>query len=40
MVMEVDRQLKFKLHERMQVEFISNNVDVVTHDCSSSAAPA
>ena len=25
--MEVDKQLKFKAHERMQVEFISNYVD-------------
>ena len=39
-VMEVDKQLKFKSHERMQVEFISNNVDVITHDCLSSAALA
>ena len=30
--MEVDKQLKFKSHQRMQVEFISNNVDVMTHD--------
>ena len=39
-IMEVDRQLKFKSHERMQVEFISNNVDVTTHDCLSSVALA
>ena len=39
-VMEVDKQLKFKSHERMQVEFISNNVDVMTHDCLSSVAVA
>ena len=39
-VMEVDRQLKFKSHQRMQVEFISNNVDVMTHDCLSSVALA
>ena len=39
-VMEVDKQLKFKSHERMQVEFISNNVGVMTHDCLSSVAPA
>ena len=38
--MEVDKQLKFKSHERMQVEFISNNVDVMTHDCLSSEALA
>ena len=38
--MEVDKQLKFKLHKRMQVEFISNNVDVITHDCLSSVALA
>ena len=30
--MEVDKQLKFKSHQRMQVEFISNDVDVMTHD--------
>ena len=39
-VMEVDKQLKFKSHERMQVEFILNNVDVMTHDCLSSVAQA
>ena len=39
-VMEVDKQLKFKSHNRMQVEFISNNVDVMTHDCLSSVALA
>ena len=38
--MEVDKQLKFKSHERMRVEFISNNVDVMTHDCLSSVALA
>ena len=38
--MEVDKQLKFKSHRRMQVEFISNNVDVMTHDCLSSVALA
>ena len=38
--MEVDKQLKFKSHEHMQVEFISNNVDVMTHDCLSSVALA
>ena len=38
--MEVDKQLKFKSHQRMQVEFISNNVDVMTHDCLSSVALA
>ena len=39
-IMEVDKQLKFKSHQRMQVEFISNNVDVMTHDCLSSVALA
>ena len=39
-VMEVDKQLKLKSHQRMQVEFISNNVDVMTHDCLSSVALA
>ena len=39
-VIEVDKQLKFKSQERMQVEFISNNVDVMTHDCLSSVALA
>ena len=38
--MEVDKQLKFKSHKRMQVELISNNVDVMTHDCFSSLALA
>ena len=38
--MEVDKQLKFKSHKRMQVEFISNSVDVITHDCLSSVALA
>ena len=38
--MEVDKQLKFKSHQRMQVEFISNNVDVMAHDCLSSVALA
>ena len=38
--MEVDKQLKFKSHQRMQVEFISNNVDMMTHDCLSSVALA
>ena len=37
--MEADKQLKFKSHQRMQVEFISNNVDVMTHHCLSSVAP-
>ena len=36
--MKVDKQLKFKSHERMQVEFISNNVDVMTHDGLPSVA--
>ena len=31
-------ELKFKSHQRMQVEFILNNVDVMTHDCLSSVA--
>ena len=35
--MEVDKQLKFKSHKRMQVEFISN---VMTHDSLSSVALA
>ena len=39
-VMEVDKQLKFKSHKRMFVKFISNNVDVMTHDCLSSVALA
>ena len=39
-VAEVNKQLKFKSHQRMQVEFISNNVDVMTHDCLSSVALA
>ena len=39
-VMEVNKQLKFKSHQRMQVEFISNNVDMMTHDCLSSVALA
>ena len=38
--MEVDKQLKFKSHQRMQVEFISNSVDVMTHDFLSSVALA
>ena len=38
--MEVDKQLKFKSHRGMHVEFISNNVDVMTHDCLSSVALA
>ena len=38
--MEVDKQLKFKSHKRMQVEFISNKVEVMTHDCLSSVALA
>ena len=38
--MEGDKQLKVKSHERMQVEFISNNVDVMTQDCLSSVALA
>ena len=38
--MGVDKQLKFKSHKRMQVEFISNNVDVMKHDCLSSVALA
>ena len=39
-VMEVGQQVKFKSHQRMQVEFISNNVDVMTHDCLYSVALA
>ena len=38
--MEVNKQLKFKSHKRMQVEFVSINVDVMTHDCWSSVAIA
>ena len=38
--MEVDNQLKFKSHERMQVEFISKTVYVMTHDCLCSVALA
>ena len=38
--MEVDKQLRFKPHKSMQVEFISNNVDVMTHDCFPSVALA
>ena len=38
--MEFDKQLKFKSHKRMQVQFISNNVDVMTHYCLSSVAVA
>ena len=38
--MEVDKQLKFKSHQRMQVKLISNNVDVMTHDCLSSVVLA
>ena len=37
-VMGVDKQLKFKSQERMPVEFISNNVEVMTHYCLSSVA--
>ena len=39
-VLEVDKQLKLKSHKHMQLEFISNNVDVMTHDCLSSVALA
>ena len=39
-VMEVDKQRKFKSQERMNVEFISNNVDLMTHDYLSSVALA
>ena len=35
--MEVDKQLKFKSHERLKV---GDNVDVMTHDCLSSVALA
>ena len=38
--MKVDKQLKLKSHKRMQVEFISNIADVMTHDCLSSVAPS
>ena len=36
--MEDENQLKFESLKRMQVEFISNNVDMMTHDCFSSVA--
>ena len=39
-VMEVDKQLKFKSHKRMQVELISNKVDAMKHDCLSSLSLA
>ena len=32
--------LKYKSHQRMQVEFISNNIDVMTHEFLSSVALA
>lgn len=38
--MEVDRQLRFKSHMSMHVEFTLDNKDVMTHGCSSIAAPA
>ena len=38
--MEVDKHVKFKSPKRMQVEFISNNIDVMTHDRLSSVALA
>ena len=38
--MEVDKQLKFKSHERMQAEFVPNKEDVMTPDCLSSVALA
>ena len=40
--MEVDKQLKFKSHKRMYVyvQFILNNVEVMTHYCLSSVALA
>ena len=38
--MEVDNPLKSKSHKRMQVEFNSNNVDVMSHNCLSNAALA
>ena len=37
-VMEVDKQLKIKSLERMQMELITNNIGVMTHDCLSSVA--
>ena len=36
--MDFDKQLKFKSHKRMQEEFISTNVDVMTHDFLSNVA--
>ena len=38
--MEVDKQMRFKSHMNMHVEFILNNVNVMTHLCLSSVALA
>ena len=38
--MEVDKQLSFKSHKSMTVEFFLTNVDVMTHSCMSSVALA
>ena len=38
--MEVDKQLRFKSHKNMTVEFFLTNVDVMTHSCMSSVALA
>ena len=37
---KLTKQLKFKSHQCMHLEFISNNVDVMTHDYLSSVALA
>ena len=38
--MEVDKQLRFKSHKSMTVEFILTNVDATTHGCLSSVVLA
>ena len=38
--MEVDKQLRFKLCKSMNVEFILNNLDMITHGCLYSVALA
>ena len=38
--MVVDKQLKLKSHKLMQVEFIPNNVDEMTHGCLSNVTLA
>ena len=37
-VMEVHKQLRFKSHKSMHVEFTVNNVVVMTHGCLSCVA--